>query len=173
MISKFDSRWNNVLKKANNSAYLLTEILADEFTPFDDTSLYSDVNIGYYKRAQLNSKMISDAQILKGNSELDDLEKLTAFADYKVPQILRSLGILNYSNELASKIDSLQIIRRDSEEENEIRIATILSVERVLKALSGRFPDVTSSHVDSLLWNKSQSLKRDINPYHRTYTTAY
>lgn len=173
LMSDFDGNWNNVLVKAKNNANILVEILANNFEPFNDSSLFKGEEIGFYKRAQLNSKMVSDALILKGHIGLENLEKLTAFADYKVPQILRSLGILNYSNVLASKINSLQIIEKDSEEENEIRIATIMSVERILEELSERFPDVTSSHVDSLLWNKSQSLKRDINPYHRTYTTAY
>lgn len=173
LVSKFDGSWSNVLKKANNNAYLLAEILVNNFLSFDDTSIFNGEKIGFYKRAQLNSKMISDAQVLKGKSKLADLAKLTAFADYKVPQILRSLEILKYSNDLARKIDSLEVIEKDSDEENEIRIATILSVEKILEVLSERFPNITSSHVDSLLWNKSQDLKRDINPYHRTYTTAY
>lgn len=159
--------------KVNNNAYLLAEILADNFSTFDDKSTFHGEEISFYKRAQLNSKMVSDAQVLKGKGELEDLAKLTAFADYKVPQILRSLKILNYSEDLASKIDSLCVIDKDSDEENEIRIATILSVEQILELLSDKFPNVTSSHVDSLLWNKSQDLKRDINPYHRTFTTAY
>lgn len=173
LISKFNDRWSNVLEESRNNASLLAEILADNFLSFDDSSIFKGEKIGFYKRAQLNSKMISDARVLKGRSELADLAKLTAFADYKVPQILRSLEILEYSEDLANKIDSLHVIEKDSDEENEIRIATILSVEKMLELLSKKFPNVTSSHVDSLLWNKSQNLKRDINPYHRTYTTAY
>ncbi len=173
LISKYNGRWSNVLEESRNNASLLAEILADNFLSFEDSSIFKGEKIGFYKRAQLNSKMISDARVLKGRSELADLAKLTAFADYKVPQILRSLEILEYSEDFASKIDSLHVIEKDSDEENEIRIATILSVEKMLELLSEKFSNVTSSHVNSLLWNKSQNLKRDINPYHRTYTTAY
>ena len=47
------------------------------------------------------------------------------------------------------------------------------AVERIVQNLKERFPFVTASYRDGLLWNRSQNLKREANPYYRTYTTAY
>ncbi len=43
------------------------------------------------------------------------------FADYRVPQILRELSILNYSDQLAELIDSEIELEYSSEYEVEIR----------------------------------------------------
>ena len=40
----------------------------------------------------------------KGLGEFHDIHKLTMFADYRVPVVLRQLGILEYSQALASKV---------------------------------------------------------------------
>ena len=37
-------------------------------------------------------------------------EALTMFADYRVPQILRQLGIFEYSQQLAEAIDTEQVM---------------------------------------------------------------
>jgi len=59
-------------------------------------------------------------------------EDLTMFADYRVPQILRHLGIFQYSAELADAIDSEKELPYSSKWEVEIRAATVLAVETIL-----------------------------------------
>ena len=54
------------------------------------------------------------------------------FADYRVPQILRHLGIFEYSDQLSQKIDSLQELPYSCPEEVEIRAATVVAVEMIL-----------------------------------------
>jgi hypothetical protein len=41
----------------------------------------------------------------KDIGEFHDIEKLTMFADYRVPQILYHLGVLEYSKELQQMIE--------------------------------------------------------------------
>ena len=60
-----------------------------------------------------------------------DLHKLTMFADYRVPQILRSVGVLEYSTELSEKIDNYVEIIHGSLEEVELRACTIIAVEKL------------------------------------------
>ncbi len=57
------------------------------------------------------------------------------FADYRVPQILRELNILNYSDQLAQLIDSEVKLEYSSEFEVEIRALTIVAVEEILEKI--------------------------------------
>ena len=42
----------------------------------------------------------------KGLGEFHDIDKLTMFADYRVPVVLRDLGVLKYSKELDAMVQS-------------------------------------------------------------------
>ncbi len=126
--------------------------------------------------------------VASGKGELRNLDKLTAFADYKIPQILRSLGVIKYTKQLANKIDSYELIQKGSEDENEIRAATIWAVELIRnevekksersetlirEGLQKKYDFITASHIDSMLWKMSQTKAKGEKPYHRTLTTAY
>ena len=74
---------------------------------------------------------------------------------------------------LANKIDSYELIEKNSEEEVEIRAATIWSAEIIKQKLQKKYSFVTASHVDSFLWNKSQFKTKEEKPYHRTITMAF
>ncbi len=169
----FGNSFMSVYEKAGNDAVALAELLITYFPSFEDTSNYKGKKVRFYKLAQLNSKMINDALIANGRQGLNNLDKLTAFADYKIPQILRNLEIIKYSKELSDKIDSFVLIEKGSEEEVEIRAAAIWAVEFIRQRLQKKYDFVTASHVDSMLWNKSQSRVRGDKPYHRTLTAAY
>lgn len=170
---KYNNKILNILKESELDGYKLAEILVDSFVCFDDVSTVTGNSIAFYKRAQLNSKMIHDILESFGEPGLKGIEKLTAFADYKIPQRLRHLGILNYSEILANKIDDMVLIPEGSKEEVEIRVATVWAVEYIKEALKPRFDFVTASHVDNILWNSSQTKIKKEKPYHRTLTTAY
>lgn len=108
-----------------------------------------------------------------------DMDRLTMFADYRVPQILRARGVLRYSQMLAQKIDTNEVIPSGSEEEVEIRAATVQAVEclrddvRKLQELHGGVADVKSVTLDWLLWQEGESLKETLPPHHRTLTVFY
>jgi hypothetical protein len=170
---KYNGSFSNLLRGCGNDSTRLTTLVVSEFPSFIDKETFKGVLVPFYKRAQLNSKMINDTQVSFGEKPLENLDKLTAFADYKIPQLLRSFGILEYGSDLASMVDNLLVINKGSTEEVEIRIATILAVEKMRQQLLARFSWVTSSHIDSMLWNKSQNKELKVKPYHRTYTTAY
>jgi len=140
---------------------------------FKDESIFLEQKVFFWKRAQLEVKMFSDIYESHNHKPLKNIETLTAFADYKVPQLLRHLGILSYSQELAAVVDSYHLIERNSKLENEIRISTVVAVEKIKKFAHDKRLKLTSSQIDSLLWNRATSNKDDMEPYHRTYTTAY
>ena len=90
---------------------------------------------------------------------------LTAFADYQIPSVLRALGVLTYSDELARKIDNHELISYESPEENAIRGASLLAVQKIADLLN-----VPVASVDHYLWTRR---KEALAPFHLTKTTAY
>jgi hypothetical protein len=76
---------------------------------------------------------------------------------------------LEYSNELAEKVDNYIELTHDSEEEIEIRAATIWGVELLRQIM----PDLTAGEIDNTIWLLSQNLQNQAQPYHRTRTIFY
>lgn len=173
LLEHFGGDFFKYYDSCDGDGFKLLEVLIENFESFDDTSMYKGKEIGFYKRAQLNSKMLSDAREMIGESPLTNIDKLTGFADYKVPQILRKVGVLKYSRSLAKKIDYYELIPAGSDEEVEIRAVCIQAQEIIKKKLKPNFPNITSAHIDTMLWTMSQQKLPDDKPYHRTYTTAY
>jgi hypothetical protein len=91
-------------------------------------------------------------------------------ADYRVPQVLRSYGILVYSPETAQLVDSRQPIACNSEMEIEIRAATVQAVERLHARLSGPLMVV---ELDWLLWQMGEATLGEMQPHHRTLSIYY
>lgn len=102
-----------------------------------------------------------------------DLEQVTMFADYRVPQILRHMGVMEYSAELSRKVDALEVVPFGSTEEVEIRAATIVAVERLQRCLKEQGRDLLVLEVDWLLWQWGEAIKDTIQPHHRTLTIYY
>ncbi len=137
---------------------------------FDDTAKTLDFEpIPFLKRAQLLTSDI-DFVLRQAGAGLRHMDHLTAFADYKVPQILRHLGVLVYGNELAELVDKQIELAPGGQAELAIRVFTLLAVEQLRLYL----PGCTASQIDSMLWLASQQTdKNEIAPYHRTICTYY
>ena len=101
------------------------------------------------------------------------MERLTAFADYKLPQVLRELGIISYHPELAARIDALEYLQAGSEEEVEIRAMTVWAVEELRRGFQEHGRKVTSPRIDNWLWQLGQMDAFRKRPYHRCRTIFY
>jgi hypothetical protein len=101
------------------------------------------------------------------------MDQLTAFADYKLPQVLRHVGILRYSGALGEKVDQEVLVEPGSPEEVEIRANTIWAVERIRQELEGMGASVRAFEIDWLLWNLGQGLAYRRKPYHKTVSIFY
>jgi hypothetical protein len=96
------------------------------------------------------------------------------FADYRIPQILRHYHVMNYSEELATLIDSYTEIPFGSEYEAEIRAATVIAVEKLkLEIAKVCNIQMKAVEIDWLLWNLGENMKDTIKPHHRTRTIYY
>ena len=106
-----------------------------------------------------------------GEDKFTGKEQLTMFADYRVPQVLRHLGIMEYSEALATKIDNCEELSHGGSDEIEIRAATVVAVERILAKIS-EDPALTvaikhSYEVDWLLWQLGEKTLDSMKEHHR------
>ena len=170
--NKYNGDLDSFVKLAEGDALKLLDLLVAEFSSFYDSSPYQGKEVFFHKRAQL---LVSDiCQMFKRQKLASkNIEKLTACADYKIPQILRRFGIFEYADSLRDKIDDKVEIPHDSEEEIEIRANTIWVVEYIKEQVKEKSPDITSMSIDDHLWLASQEKFADGKPYHRTRTTSY
>ena len=114
----------------------LFDIIINNFESFKDEREYKGKTIYFYKLAQL---LTSD--ILHIREELEnvkvDYSNLIGCADYKIPQTLRALGIIEYNNELSEIIDNRNELEVSSEYEVEIRASQIVVIDYISKKLNG------------------------------------
>lgn len=162
-----------LVAEAKGSAVALVLRVVELFPSFNDVATYHGNEVRLYKRAQILISDLAGAFEGKGFGAFHDFNELTAFADYKVPQVLRQLGILRYEPYLAERISRREILRAGSEEEIEIRAATIWGVELLRRALAGFGRALAAGDIDWLLWQAGQRLPSGSDPYHRTLTTFY
>ena len=173
MVTNFDGKASNLIKKANKDAQKLLELIVQNFPSFSDIAEYKEKEIYFYKRAQL---FIADIyQIFGGKNfgSLENMDEITACADYKLPLILRNLEILEYTTALAQKIDSKTEIQKGSPEETEIRANTIWAVEFIKEEIKKCSPQIMSFQINDDLWLATQGSNSGNKPYHRARTIAY
>jgi len=87
----------------------------------------------------------------------DELEDLTIFADYKLPQIFINFGLIELPKKYLEKLKEGRMIRKFSLLENELRFASILLGEEISKKLK-----IPSYRVDNILWALSHKIKLKI-----------
>ena len=174
------ARWGgwfaNLVAACGGDAVALVERIVAEFPSFRDVAAWQGRPVRFYKRAQICA---ADLARLLGHDpagRLHGLEHLTAFADYKVPQVLRAEGVLVPAPALAARIDRGEELPAGSPEEVALRAATVWGCEWIARALhplrgaDGRRP--TAAEVDFLLWSAGQRAE-GMPPYHRTRTVFY
>lgn len=170
---KHDGHAARLVERAERSVVRVVELLSQDFSSFRDEAVYRGRMVYFYKRAQIFCADLYGAFGGQRWGEFSDIDELTAFADYKVPQVLRHLGILRYSSELAERIDRREEIPPGSPEEIEIRAHTIWAVELLKRELEKLGQVLRSFEIDWLLWNLGQREEFREKPYHRTRTIFY
>jgi putative queuosine salvage protein len=173
LLDRYGGQFVEMVAAAAGSAVALVRLLVRDFPSFDDEAVYQGERVLFYKRAQICAADLAGSFGGESWGRFSDLDALTAFADYKVPQVLRRLGILRYVPDLAERIDHLDPLPPGSGPEVEIRASTIWGVELLREALARRGQRRTASQVDWLLWYLGQTPSPADRPYHRTRTIYY
>lgn len=165
---KMNGNFYEYIKHINNDKDLFDVILSN-FKSFEDFRIIGGRKIYFYKLAQL---LVSDILHLRKHHENIevDVSNLVGCSDYKIPQILRGLGILEYTDELAALVDNKKVLGANSKFEVEIRASTIVSIDKIQKELENKF---THIEINDLLWELSHDSGINLKPYHLTRTVSY
>ncbi len=169
----FGGQFANLIEAADDDAPRVAQLVVANFLSFRDESAYRGRIVKFYKRAQIVAADLYGAFGGEQWGALKNLDALTCFADYKLPQILRHWGVLRYADTLAEMVDQQAEIPAGRDEEIEIRAATIVAVERLRECLHARGVNLNSVQIDWALWDAAQATPPDGKPYHRTRTIYY
>ncbi|KAH8872059.1 Queuosine salvage protein [Schistosoma japonicum] len=159
LLEHFNGSFKNALFSCDNSAAKLLKLL-----------------FSFLKRAQI---LVGDMWLCfegKGFGFFYDIEQITAFADYRVPQVLNYFGVIEYSKDLTTRILNGEEIANGSELEVEIRAATISAVHNIVKFMKSKNAKWNSILVDNFLWYYRRSHANEIDakvPMHRTRCIYY
>lgn len=172
LLDHFHGQYLNLLIASDKSVERLVELLI-KMPFFKDETMYDNMVVYFYKRAQITASDISLAFSGKGLGYFYDLNQLTIFADNAVPHVLQVDGIIEYDDKLASHIDSGELILPSSDEEIEIRAAAIYASELVVEYLNSLGNLIMAKELDYVLWNRAHDPIYRARPRHLTRTVFY
>ncbi|XP_022662100.1 queuosine salvage protein-like isoform X4 [Varroa destructor] len=175
---KYAGKFVNCIRACKSDALGLLSLLVNEFPSFRDEAVYKSKKVSFYKRAQI---LVADLwACFEGQSlgEFYNIDDITIFADYRVPQVLVYLGAIEYSPKLMARLQEDQLLENDSREVCEIRGVTIYACELVRDILQKDFDSsVNSILVDFFLWDYRRDNAEEIEskgiPFHRVRCIYY
>jgi hypothetical protein len=184
----FGGSFINLIKQADNSAARLVNLLVEHFPCFRDESRFHGKSVRFYKRAQI---LVADLWACfngEGYGRFDDIDTLTIFADYRIPQMLHSLGCLMFSPSLEGRIRRLDTILNGENCEIELRGNSIWCVELIKRQIVYQYPEaktkVNAILIDFFLYDLCKEKEHEIEqaemdidsemiPHHRTRSMWY
>lgn len=190
----FDGSIVQFIAAAKHSVVSLVNLLVQHFPSFRDVADFHDQRVRLYKRASILAADIWAAFNGESYGKFDDIDKLTMFAgmilpvvslvlyadpqDYRVPQMLHSLGCLSYSPPLDSHVRRLQPIESGHQWEVAIRGCSIWSVEAIRRQIVKEHPTakVNAVLIDFFLYDLAKEREQagyEAIPHHRTRSIYY
>ena len=156
------------------SASQLVEQLLQHVPSFRDACLHLHASgcslTHFYKRAQILAADVAAALQL---SQWADLHRLTCFADYRLPQLLMALGILQVGDELRAALQRGRELEPGSGVEVSLRAHTVQAVEAMVQRLQEAGSSITAMQLDWILWERGEAQLHSLPPHHRTRTIYY
>lgn len=146
----------------------LFDTIINNFDSFKDEREYNGKTIYFYKLAQLLTSDILHIREKFENISVD-YSNLIGCADYKIPQTLRALGIVEYNNELSRIVDQRNQLENSSEYEVEIRASQIVVIDYISNILI----DANPIDINDFLFVYSKKVKAIAKPYHLCRNTNY
>lgn len=185
-----------LIKSAEGSAGKLVNLLAMRFPCFRDETKFDRRKVRILKRAQIFVADLWAAFDGEGYGEFDDIDNITMFAgehrlfywisalllimspDYRVPQMLHSLGCLSYSPPLEYAIRDQKILEPGHSWEVQLRGCSIYCVELIRKLITQKHSEarINAILIDFFLYDLAKERERageDAIPHHRTRSIWY
>ena len=171
-------KYNNSLlyfiEKHNYDAEKMLNSFVTEFYGFNDIAKYMKKNIYILKRAQLTISDLAYVYMKHTNRSFLNIDKLTACADYKLPQVLRQWKVINFNTELTNIVENKQLIEAFSQQEIEIRANTIIAIDLITEEFNFiHKSNYSSMDINNLIWRMSQDKDTLKFGKHRTTTFCY
>lgn len=164
---KMNGNFYNYIEKINEDTELF-DIIINNFSEFCDVREYDNKKIYFYKLAQLlTSDILHIKELINGTKV--DYSHLVGCADYKIPQTLRALGIVEFNSELSKIVDNKQLIDENSMYEVEIRANMIA----VISYINSKLKDTCSIDINDYLFLASKKIKDIAKPYHMCKNKNY
>lgn len=171
LMALFASAWNELgqhlhthyqdnaialIEEARHSAVSLVGLLA-EMSFFQDRALYHDLEVHFYKRAQLTAFDLATALGGGGLGRFDDLHELTTFIDNLIPHVLRLDGVLEFDRGLTDHIARGSLIPSGSAAEVEIRACALHAVHELSQLCVEAGDSATELELGDWLWNRGRA----------------
>lgn len=141
------------------------------------------MTVTFLKRAQILVADLWGCFEGQNQGRFDDIDQLSMFADYRIPQVLHYFDVLQYSDELRAQLRSTCLLENGQVEEMEIRGASIHAVELIraqmvkLASASGiTLPMPNCIQIDFYLWGFRRDHAAEIDnksPYHKVRSIFY
>eukprot|EP00095_Tigriopus_kingsejongensis_P011032 maker-scaffold109_size355148-snap-gene-1.19 protein:Tk11032 transcript:maker-scaffold109_size355148-snap-gene-1.19-mRNA-1 annotation:"hypothetical protein LOTGIDRAFT_195975" len=180
---KYGNSVRTLIQSADKNAQKLLTTLTRDFQCFNDSSVFPEsgqtTEVSFFKRAQI---FISDLWCLfegRDLGEFDDIDTLTMFADYRVPQSLQYFGAFKYSEELLNRLKTNAELQFGHLFEMEIRGCSIQAVDLIVDEVKKMKLDpkirVNAILVDYFLWGfrREKASEMEQYPYHKTRSIYY
>jgi len=129
-------------------------------------------------------------------SQFNDMDLVTTFPDYRVPQILRHVDVLQYESSLDELVDGQVELEKGGIDEVSIRAGTVVAVEEIVQKVKEEIissvaadsdsersesdlrklaDDVSAVTIDWYLWQRGEKLDRLnlLGSHHRVRTTFH
>ncbi|XP_013412543.1 queuosine salvage protein-like isoform X1 [Lingula anatina] len=183
LVEKYNESFVTCLKQANQSAQDLLKLVVRDFSSYRDEVDFEGQKVGIYKRVQILIADIWACCLGEGLGNFDDIDTITMFADYRIPQALVYFGVLEYSDALWEMLKSDATFRSGDRLEVEIRGCSIWATELVnqeiqdLMAADEACGDITvnSILIDHFLWDYRREHAEEMNsiPIHKIRCIYY
>ena len=172
LLACFGGDFGALVAAAGRSPARLVELLC-EMPLYRDVSRYEELEVPFYKRAQITVSDLATAFAGRGPGDFEGLSRLTLFADNLVPHVLRCEGVLIAAPELAQRIEAGVLIAPGSPEEVELRACAVHAVEGLVAELAARGVATEPRALDQRLWTRGQRPEYKSRPRHRTRCAYY
>lgn len=163
---KMNGNFYEYIKEYTNDTDLFNLII-DNFSSFIDEREYNGKKIYFYKLAQLLTSDVLHMRMLLENVQID-VSNLVGCADYKIPQTMRAIGILEYSNDLCKTIDSKLEIELSSSYEVEIRASMLVVIDYISKKIN-----IDRIDINDFFFIFKKAVKDIAKPYHLCRNVNY
>ena len=177
LVDSYEGSWitfiNSCPQKLYHNGEGLVEKLVTEFPRFNDVSDFQGDEVKFYKLAQLGYWGIHAALSHTGYFKLEDIHRMSAFADYIIPVALNLFEITDYSGELKRDINDGVEIPASSQKEIEIRSHSLYATSLLTEEINKLRPSEKKIIIPQLDWRLWKTYHATHWPHHLTKTIMY